>query len=162
MFDDVQTLHYFVHTYQVTGETVTFRINNFFEIYFVIYTIRYPFAHVASPTRSTSCTSCTAERDSIFTTQHSYTFHTALGNDITCKYVVVFVNDSSHIRDKFFHPFDKIRVKVSLHTANRVVIHNQASAASFLKNIENLFTVTESVEESCQRSEVHGKGGKEQ
>ena len=85
-----------------------------------------------------------------------------MGNDITCKYVVVFVNDSSHIRDKFFHPFDKIRVKVSLHTANRVVIHNQASAASFLENIENLFTVTESVEESCQRSEVHGKGGKEQ
>ena len=72
------------------------------------------------------------------------------------------MNDTSHIRDKFFYPLDEVRMKIGLYTTDGIVVHDQTSAASLFKNIENLFTVTESVEESSQCSKVHGEGGVEQ
>ena len=39
------------------------------------------------------------------------------GTDITCKYIVVFVYDTSHVRDKFFHPFYEVGMEVGFSTA---------------------------------------------
>ena len=87
--------------------------------------------------------------------QYAYTFQTALGDDITCKYIVVFVYDTSHVRDKFFHPFYEVGMEVGLYATDGVIIHNQPSSAGLFENVQNLFPVTEAIEECCQCSEVH-------
>ena len=63
---------------------------------------------------------------------------------------------------KLFDSLDEVRVQVGLHASDGIVVHDQASAASFFEHVENLFTVAESVEESCQCAQVHSKTGVEQ
>ena len=64
--------------------------------------------------------------------------------------------------EEFLDLFYKIRVKVGLYAAYRVVILDQAAAGSSLENVEDVLTVAETVEERGQGAEVHTERRKEQ
>ena len=161
MLDNVQALHDFVHTHHVTGKRVAFGINDFFKIHLIVYAVRHTFAYITCPAAGTACSTGTSERNGIFATQHPYTFQTLPGNDIAGEYVVIFVDDSTQVRDELLYSRDEVRVQVCLYASNGIVVHYQTSAASFFEHIQNHFTVTESVKESCQCAQVHGKTGVE-
>ena len=113
------------------------------------------FTHIASPAAGTSCAARSSEGDGIFTAQHTYAFQTLLGDDVAGEHQVIFVDDTTQVRDKLFHPFLEVGMQVGLHTADGVVVHDEASAAGFLKDVEYLLAVAETVEESGQGAEVH-------
>ena len=46
-------------------------------------------------------------------------------------------------------------MQVRLHTTDSVVVHNKASAASFLEDVEYLLAVAEAIEERGQSTKVH-------
>ena len=68
--------------------------------------------------------------------------------------VVVLLNILAHVRDKFAHALLEVRMDVSHHTANGVVVEDEAATASFFEDVKNLLAVAESIEEGCGRAEV--------
>ena len=119
-------------------------------------------ADVARPTAGTAGTSGCSERDGIFTAQYTHAFQTAMSDDIARKHFVVFSQHRTEIGDKFLYLLYEVRCDVVLYTTNGVVVLNQASAGGCLEDVENLFTVAETVEESGQGSQVHAETREEQ
>ena len=155
LLKDIHTFHDFIHTNHVTCPGVSFGIDDFFEIYFVVYSIRLALAHITSPATGTSCAACGSEGDSVFTAQHSYAFQTLLCDNVAGEYLVILVDDSTQIGDELFHPLLEVGMQVSLYATDGVVVHDEASTTSFLKDVEYFFTITEAVEESGKGTEVH-------
>ena len=113
------------------------------------------FTDIASPAAGTSCTTCSSESDGIFTAQYSYAFQTLLGDDIAGEHLMIFVDDATQVGDKLFHSFLEVGMQIGLHTTDSVVVHNKASAASFLEDVEYLLAVAETIEERGQSTKVH-------
>ena len=161
MFDDFQALHDFVHTDEVACPGVALGADNLFEVHLVIHPVRHALAYVARPTAGTARTAGGSERYGIFAGEYAYAFQTLLRNDVSCKHVVVFVQDAAQVWDELFDFLLEVGGDVGLHAANRVVIHDEASAAGSFEDVENLFTVAEAVEEGGQCAEIHCQTGVE-
>ena len=71
------------------------------------------------------------------------------------------MNVLTHNLNELLHTFLEVRMDVIHHTANRVIVQNQTSATSLLKNIENLFAVAEGIQECCGSTQVLAKTAKE-
>ena len=76
--------------------------DNLFEVHLVIHPVRHALAYVARPTAGTPRTAGGSERYGIFTGEYAYAFQTLLRNDVSCKHVVVFVQDAAQVWDELF------------------------------------------------------------
>ena len=119
-------------------------------------------ADVARPTAGTSGTSGCSERYGILTAQRAYAFQTAVGDDVAGKHFVVFPQCRAQPGDELLHLLYEVGGDVVLYASDGVVVLNQSSAGSRLEDVENLFAVAESVEESGQGSQVHAQAGEEE
>ncbi|CRH66159.1 Uncharacterised protein [Chlamydia trachomatis] len=53
------------------------------------------------------------------------------------------------------HVLHKVGVHIAHHTTNAVIAHRHAGPTGFVKNIVDIFTLTEGVEECCCSTLVH-------
>ncbi|CCY16554.1 putative uncharacterized protein [Prevotella sp. CAG:755] len=75
-------------------------------------------------------------------------------DDVAREDVVVFLDVVAHVGDELLDALHEVRVDVSHHAADRVVVQDEASAASLFEDVEDLFAVAEAVEEGRSGAEV--------
>ena len=75
---------------------------------------------------------------------------------------MVFAKFRTHISNEILYTCYEVRVYVGLYASDCVIVQDQSSSTSFLEYIQYLFTVTETIEESCQSSHIHAEAREEQ
>ena len=70
---------------------------------------------------------------------------------------MIFLDHRGEVFDELFDPVDQVRVDVRHHATNHVVVLNQSSSRGFFHDVQHLLPVTETVEESGQRSHIHAE-----
>ena len=74
---------------------------------------------------------------------------------------MVFFQHRAQISDKFFHFLYKVRSNICLYPSDGVIVLYQSSSGGSFENIQNLLTVTESIEKCGQSTHVHTETGEE-
>lgn len=85
-------------------------------------------------------------------------YHTVTGDNIAGKHFIVFFQARGHDFDEFLDLALEIGVYVGHDTTDGVIVHRHAGTTGLLKDIEYQLSLTESVEEGGQGTEVHTQG----
>ena len=118
--------------------------------------------HVVVPACRTARTAGTTKGDTLLFGEHTDTLGAVLEDDVASEDVVVFLNILTHVRNELLDTLLEIRMNIGHHTADGVIVQNQASAAGFLEDVKNLLTVAETIKECRGGTEVLTEAGEEQ
>ena len=109
---------------------------------------------IVLPTRCTTCRTCNSIVDTILIIHRTYAFETVVSNHVVTEYVEILLNHRTEILAESLHVLNEVRIDISLKTTDTVIILDQATTSCLLHHVQHVLTVTHTVEECSQSTQV--------